>query len=145
MYCCLFFFFLMILRPPRSTRTDTLFPYTTLFRSADHLRAVVAGRLLEDARAMVDAAALGIVGAVPQPAEPGKADRPRAHRTGLQLPVEIRLRHPLHAAAGRRGPDREQLGMGGGRGLPLHALVGTRNSGVSVKGVAVLVDLGGGG
>src|SRR3546814_20026963 len=28
------FFFLMILRPPRSTRTDTLFPYTTLFRSA---------------------------------------------------------------------------------------------------------------
>src|SRR3546814_15095194 len=36
--CCLldvfYFFFLMIRRPPRSTRTDTLFPYTTLFRSA---------------------------------------------------------------------------------------------------------------
>src|SRR3546814_4187837 len=32
--CDLFsFFFLMIRRPPRSTRTDTLFPYTTLFRS----------------------------------------------------------------------------------------------------------------
>src|SRR3546814_19862382 len=33
---CLFFvfFFLMIRRPPRSTRTDTLFPYTTLFRSS---------------------------------------------------------------------------------------------------------------
>src|SRR3546814_4255445 len=29
----LMFFFLMIRRPPRSTRTDTLFPYTTLFRS----------------------------------------------------------------------------------------------------------------
>src|SRR3546814_3058104 len=28
-----FLFFLMIRRPPRSTRTDTLFPYTTLFRS----------------------------------------------------------------------------------------------------------------
>src|SRR3546814_15684243 len=28
-----FFFFLMRRRPPRSTRTDTLFPYTTLFRS----------------------------------------------------------------------------------------------------------------
>src|SRR3546814_4281095 len=27
------FFFLMIRRPPRSTRTDTLFPYPTLFRS----------------------------------------------------------------------------------------------------------------
>src|SRR3546814_949389 len=31
-YFC--FFFLMIRRPPRSTRTDTLFPYTTLFRSS---------------------------------------------------------------------------------------------------------------
>src|SRR3546814_8148161 len=30
---CFFVFFLMIRRPPRSTRTDTLFPYTTLFRS----------------------------------------------------------------------------------------------------------------
>src|SRR3546814_16711042 len=30
--CC--FFFLMNRQPPRSTRTDTLFPYTTLFRSA---------------------------------------------------------------------------------------------------------------
>src|SRR3546814_18800071 len=33
----MFFLFCMILRPPRSTRTDTLFPYTTLFRSF-HLR-----------------------------------------------------------------------------------------------------------
>src|SRR3546814_6305470 len=34
-------FFLMIRRPPRSTRTDTLFPYTTLFRSpVDGRRAV---------------------------------------------------------------------------------------------------------
>src|SRR3546814_14703245 len=40
------FFFLMIRRPPRSTRTDTLFPYTTLFRSAF---------LLFDARNLFDA------------------------------------------------------------------------------------------
>src|SRR3546814_628238 len=36
-FSCFFFFcffFLMIRRPPRSTRTETLFPYTTLFRSA---------------------------------------------------------------------------------------------------------------
>src|SRR3546814_967439 len=33
LYFTFFFFFLMIRRPPRSTRTDTLFPYTTLFRS----------------------------------------------------------------------------------------------------------------
>src|SRR3546814_7621746 len=38
------FFFLMILRPPRSTRTDTLFPYTTLFRSeAQPRRLLVIG------------------------------------------------------------------------------------------------------
>src|SRR3546814_14148070 len=34
----LIFLFLMILRPPRSTRTDTLFPYTTLFRSAEVMK-----------------------------------------------------------------------------------------------------------
>src|SRR3546814_5461283 len=42
----LLFVFLMIRRPPRSTRTDTLFPYTTLFRSHDrglgrHCRKIV--------------------------------------------------------------------------------------------------------
>src|SRR3546814_15754471 len=31
----LYFFFLIIQRPPRSKRTDTLFPYTTLFRSSE--------------------------------------------------------------------------------------------------------------
>src|SRR3546814_15776594 len=31
-------------RPPRSTRTDTLFPYTTLFRSARVRRALVGQR-----------------------------------------------------------------------------------------------------
>src|SRR3546814_11919450 len=33
LFVFILFFFLMIRRPPRSTRTDTLFPYTTLFRS----------------------------------------------------------------------------------------------------------------
>src|SRR3546814_17633013 len=32
-YFAVFLCFLLIRRPPRSTRTDTLFPYTTLFRS----------------------------------------------------------------------------------------------------------------
>src|SRR3546814_19727084 len=40
--CC--FFFLMIRRPPRSTRTDTLFPYTTLFRSLQWRRSGERGR-----------------------------------------------------------------------------------------------------
>src|SRR3546814_17592551 len=36
----IFFCFLMIRRPPRSTRTDTLFPYTTLFRSGNFLGVI---------------------------------------------------------------------------------------------------------
>src|SRR3546814_2486103 len=39
MSSCSFFFFLMKRRPPESTRTDTLFPYTTLFRSPPNLSA----------------------------------------------------------------------------------------------------------
>src|SRR3546814_18739286 len=35
----MFFVFLLVRRPPRSTRTDTLFPYTTLFRSGSPPRA----------------------------------------------------------------------------------------------------------
>src|SRR3546814_1138802 len=45
----------MIRRPPRSTRTDTLFPYTTLFRSVGEIQ-LVEGRRLE-CRAIADGAA----------------------------------------------------------------------------------------
>src|SRR3546814_12834070 len=48
LYGC-FFFLLMIRRPPRSTRTDTLFPYTTLVRSGDIAR-IVAVRMVVVAR-----------------------------------------------------------------------------------------------
>src|SRR3546814_6614498 len=47
-YCAmisqLLFFFLMIRRPPRSTRTDTLFPYTTLFRSLSRIWSRLAAQ-----------------------------------------------------------------------------------------------------
>src|SRR3546814_21138243 len=43
----IFFFFLMIRRPPRSTRTDTLFPYTTLFRSPAPPAALRRSRFLD--------------------------------------------------------------------------------------------------
>src|SRR3546814_11095610 len=43
-------FFLMIRRPPRSTRTDTLFPYTTLFRSGSHLFRCAGGHHIDGAR-----------------------------------------------------------------------------------------------
>src|SRR3546814_12457730 len=40
----------MILRPPRSTRTDTLFPYTTLFRSGENERERSDGRKRDPAQ-----------------------------------------------------------------------------------------------
>src|SRR3546814_11674840 len=50
------FCFLMIRRPPRSTRTDTLFPYTTLFRSPPTLGAAAGFDPLRDSdRAYADA------------------------------------------------------------------------------------------
>src|SRR3546814_17799447 len=47
----------MIRRPPRSTRTDTLFPYTTLFRSADSQKCacgILRARLRNGGDRLVD-------------------------------------------------------------------------------------------
>src|SRR3546814_13825806 len=51
---CLSVFFLMIRRPPRSTRTDTLLPYTTLFRSVAWVPKALATR--EEGADIVDIA-----------------------------------------------------------------------------------------
>src|SRR3546814_2401174 len=74
----MFLFFLMIRRPPRSTRTDTLFPYTTLFRSAP------AG-----ARA-------------PEPGDRGQDDIARSERPHLQMAdrPSRRARFPFLRPAG---------------------------------------------
>src|SRR3546814_410448 len=56
----LLLFFLMIRRPPRSTRTDTLFPYTTPFRSIwswSRARGLFAGVALDGAVLSIDDAA----------------------------------------------------------------------------------------
>src|SRR3546814_4872541 len=53
----------MIRRPPRSTRTDTLFPYTTLFRSCPRVGDRRDRRLR--ARPVPDAAGAGMTGAKP--------------------------------------------------------------------------------
>src|SRR3546814_15812442 len=55
----MFFFFLMIRRPPRSTRTDTLFPYTTLFRSPPQDRQRIDLRRREHADHLHRSAARG--------------------------------------------------------------------------------------
>src|SRR3546814_4228099 len=105
----------MIRRPPRSTRTDTLFPYTTLFRSAgqDHRggqwrlslgRADPAGQY---------------EGADRRPEGGGGADgegggrhvgRPVAARPGAGAPDRIRVRH-----AEARGGDRTDEAAGRGQ------------------------------
>src|SRR3546814_5117323 len=68
----LLFFFLMIRRPPRSTRTDTLFPYTTLFRSPGsgaHLHTRRSSRNYRDSRVRPHAAAQSITVPIPKPPE----------------------------------------------------------------------------
>src|SRR3546814_3063903 len=74
----------MIRRPPRSTRTDTLFPYTTLFRSG-----------------CVGANSLTVAGAVPE------SSWRACTRGGLhRLPVSTRWRKPPgHREAGRRSEE----------------------------------------
>src|SRR3546814_12900328 len=54
-YSCIFF--LMRRRPPRSTRTDTLFPYTTLFRSGHHEQPRCRRLLAVEPRRIADAPA----------------------------------------------------------------------------------------
>src|SRR3546814_6302444 len=51
----------MIRRPPRSTRTDTLFPYTTLFRSVDGLPPSPALSIVKNGPASFSGRKLGIL------------------------------------------------------------------------------------
>src|SRR3546814_16123268 len=83
MLCCLFFF-LMIRRPPRSTRTDTLFPYTTLFRSdAALLQGLDLGRV--DVQAHDFVAHVGQAGARDQ----SDVARSEEHTSELQSLMRI--------------------------------------------------------
>src|SRR3546814_4635393 len=65
-YVYYYFFFLMIRRPPRSTRTDTLFPYTTLFRSHGPGAVGVRHDGRGHTRAVAHAVGLGIAGGLQQ-------------------------------------------------------------------------------
>src|SRR3546814_19437777 len=56
--------FLMIRRPPRSTRTDTLFPYTTLFRSTVTPDRAALARYGLSVAAVQDAVSIAMGGAV---------------------------------------------------------------------------------
>src|SRR3546814_5179650 len=62
----------MIRRPPRSTRTDTLFPYTTLFRSTASLLVLAA--LLTGCQKSGPADPVADAGVAPEPAAAATAD-----------------------------------------------------------------------
>src|SRR3546814_5397902 len=67
-------FFLMIRRPPRSTRTDTLFPYTTLFRSVTIVDAEqLGGTMMEKLAELFD-----------EDAQRARAGRSEEHTSELQ-------------------------------------------------------------
>src|SRR3546814_14455894 len=75
----------MIRRPPRSTRTDTLFPYTTLFRSGHAMPTAQTPAQTECEmeaarhRAMGHPVPEGACGPTAQPAEPVSTDRHEGH------------------------------------------------------------------
>src|SRR3546814_3935442 len=82
------FFFLMIRRPPRSTRTDTLFPYTTLFRSQrGQEREVVCGDRRDDADRRVATQALH--GLLLRRHTLGERQRSEEHTSELQSLMRI--------------------------------------------------------
>src|SRR3546814_19414462 len=84
------FFFLMIRRPPRSTRTDTRFPYTTLFRSWSGGTVIVAPRHIS-----------------------GKTRRAARRRARPEVPprrVSRRSWAPDRSRRGRSPPRRAEIG-----------------------------------
>src|SRR3546814_12965096 len=107
----------MSLRPPRSTRTDSLFPYTTLFRSA---KAVRPDLIRMNAADFVEA----------ELAKPQTAGTTRVlmHSIVWQYVPEdqqMRVTAAMEAAGARATPDRPLawIALGANRPAPPHALV----------------------
>src|SRR3546814_21197848 len=83
------FFFLRIRRPPKSKRTDTLFPYTTLFRSAMRPERTTDRRLATEPQAFGPLQNYYVLEPTPCPYLPGRRERkllteisgPQAQRT----------------------------------------------------------------
>src|SRR3546814_10905817 len=80
----------MIRRPPRSTRTDTLFPYTTLFRSGRRGRLLLLRREVrgEFGPEFALRGQIGVRGRDPEAAARG-LDRSEEHTSELQSPMRI--------------------------------------------------------
>src|SRR3546814_21018239 len=122
----------MIRRPPRSTRTDTLFPYTTLFRSigAGHaLEGLLVGkvrRFAVDDQGVVDLAALDHAAGDVHAVEEGQAGVGDVEVLALVAEAEVAAddgsRGRLEVVAADRGVDQQaalvRVDAGGGQRLP---------------------------
>src|SRR5205814_394792 len=80
------------------------------------------GRLVEDARPILDAAAFGIGRAVVEPPYPGKGNGLGTHRAGLERDVEIALDQSRGAERLGRLTDRQQPGLRGRTAIGLAAV-----------------------
>jgi len=87
---------------------------------------MVAGRVGEDVRPVLDAAALGIASAEIEPAQPRQRNGRRAHRAGLQGDVDVSLAEPLGADDLAGMADRQHLRMSGGIGKAARLVAGRR-------------------
>src|SRR3546814_14574991 len=88
------FFFLMIRRPPRSTRTDTLFPYTTLFRSAPQCHSA-GGNGVSDLPHISDGSAAGARRKRRHPARAPRAARYRSEEHTSELQSLMRISYAV--------------------------------------------------
>src|SRR3546814_18546959 len=106
----------MIRRPPRSTRTDTLFPYTTLFRSELVLDIFPLARLVADLRSKLRALRIREAGGPHELERRARRRRlfvgigdgeHRRHRTGHPKLVEIGIADELYRVP--RRPARREV------------------------------------
>src|SRR3546814_8682750 len=109
----------MLRLPPRSTRTDTLFPYTTLFRSVDEFEAgpilevvqigtreLSGGEEVEPAqKSAARIFALEIIGGIEKPLPSGLALTARQRPKGVEAPRDRAGEAELALAIGRDGPE----------------------------------------
>src|SRR3546814_2980725 len=80
----------MIRRPPRSTRTDTLFPYTTLFRSKSADRSVLALRIVRKVRfGMVSGRCRSSLSRSDGEGDRSRSERSEEHTSELQSLMRI--------------------------------------------------------
>src|SRR3546814_14498960 len=81
----------MIRRPPRSTRTDTLFPYTTLFRSIATIPDFEAVLQTDPYRISKEVEGVGFLtaDALAQRAGAFQADSPKRLASGIQYALEL--------------------------------------------------------